>query len=262
MKHLKNQWTKLLAEQNKDLSDLDRLQELLGYRFEKINLLLEAITHKSCLVGDFSSLPWNERLEFLGDAVLSLAVSQKLWFLLDKESSEGVLSRNRSMLVNESSLAAIAKRIQLGDFIFLSKAEKQQDPEMKRDSLLADTLEAILGAIFLDAGFETACHVLAHLFGERLSAIETNQSKDFIDHKTMLQEIIQAKSQQTPKYVDIGASGPDHKRIFEVSVIVEGKSLGRGFGLSKKKASQKAAEDALSFILKGNNQHDQQIENI
>lgn len=237
--------------------NLNYLEKKLQYCFRNKQLLYEAMTHKSVLSADFKALPWNERLEFLGDAVLSLSVSSLLWRELDDQVDEGVLSRKRASLVSEASLASIAKEIMLGDCLLVSRSEKTDAPQnLIRDSLLADGLEALLGAIYLDADFNTVCLVIHKLLTNRLSE---DFEETYCDYKTQLQEIVQAKTRLTPSYEDVSAQGPDHNKTFKVAVTIKDKRIAVGSGSSKKRASQEAAKKAL---IKLQNQESEILVNV
>lgn len=227
-------------------------QARLGYTFKNPNLLFEALTHRTAVTEmttilsreNLLKLPWNERLEFLGDSVLGLSISNSLMIRAER-FSEGELSRIRSSLVNEKSLADIAKGLGLGKSIVLGKGEHSSGART-RASLLADALEAVFGGIFCDSGFEEADRVIGKLFEARLESdlyqlVQT-------DYKTILQEFTQERMKVTPHYNVVSANGPDHDKVFEVRVLIEDKEFGRGFGASKKRASQAAAKKALEQI--------------
>jgi len=221
--------------------DMKKLEETLGYKFENQKLLIEALTHKS------NKQPYdNERLEFLGDAVLDLVVGEYLFKKFSK-SAEGNLSKIRASLVNEDGFEKLARYINLGDYIFLSNAEENNGGREK-SSLLSNAFEAVMGAIYLEAGLKRVEEIAINL-------IETNH-KDisldslFRDYKTTLQELTQASFGLTPEYNVIASRGPDHKKEFEVAVVIEGKEYARAIGKSKKIAQQESAKIAID-ILKG-----------
>ncbi|MEN9835267.1 MAG: ribonuclease [Pseudomonadota bacterium] len=237
------------------------LQERAGHRFADLTLLYEALTHRSALMelsgagpqrgatsrrapilSSSPSLPWNERLEFLGDAVLGLAISQRLMEGGDK-LAEGDLSRLRAMLVNEENLADQARQLQLGKFLIMGKGTTQTGGR-NRDSLLADALEALIGAVFVDGGFAAADALVGRIFAGQLKGDLAQYKRS--DYKTQLQELTQAHNKQTPVYEVAQESGPDHAKVFEVRCLVSGQELGRGRGASKKRASQEAAKLAIS----------------
>ncbi len=224
---------------------LNVLEQKIGYRFSDRNLLLEAFTHKS-----FSNenpemaITCNERLEFLGDAVLDLVVGQRT-FLDYPGLQEGDLTRVRAELVREKSLSGIARRIDLGSCLMMGKGERRSGGESK-DSLLANALEALFGAVFLDSSYQTAQEVVERLFASEIRLAVNN---DFdTDYKTKLQELCQRVHHQTPVYVLIDESGPDHQRHYVVDVHLNEKAVGSGEGRSKKAAEQDAARKALSVM--------------
>lgn len=221
--------------------NLESLKARLGHCFADQSRLVEALTHRSYA----NELPGagamdNERLEFLGDAVLSLAISH---YLLrgHPDADEGALTQWRSELVNETRLAEVARGLHLGDHLFLGRGEARSGGSDKA-SLLADSLEALFGAIFLDAGYATAAKVIEQLFGP---CLEVAGSTVDGDHKTRLQELLQGRRQPRPHYRLALADGPDHQRHYEVEVLVADQVLGRGAGPSKKRAEQAAASQAL-----------------
>lgn len=244
-------YEKLWEANRKVYQRLDGLQERIGHRFKAPHLLFEALTHRSALTelgGDrtlYAGLPWNERLEFLGDSVLGLAITRRL-MESSEVHAEGELSRMRAALVNEESLAEVARRIGLGDCLLLGRGAEASGGR-GRDSLLADALEALIGAVFNDGGFPAADTVVGCLFsdsfGARLQALAQS------DFKTMLQEFTQERMRMTPRYDVVREFGPDHDKQFEVVVVLGEKELGRGVGASKKRASQVAAREAFDNLM-------------
>ncbi len=228
------------ADQNSRL-----LQDDLGYAFADDALLLEALCHKSYSnERPGKNVACNERLEFLGDAVLDLVVSRYL-FHRYPEAREGEMTRIRAEVVNEKGLARVARRLQLGRFLLLGRGEERSGGRDK-DSLLANALEALLGAVFCDGGFEPARGLIETLLAEVIS--EAAQRRQGIDHKTRLQEITQARHGRVPEYVLLGEEGPVHQREYTVEVRLADSPLGRGFGSTKKKAEQKAALAAIKNL--------------
>jgi ribonuclease-3 len=226
------------------MDDYSLLEQRLDYRFKSPDLLRTALTHKSFVNENPALLREdNERLEFLGDAVLDLAVGH---LLMDRfpVRSEGDLSKRRASIVNEQGLYEVAARLGLGDWLFLGRGEEQTGGR-KKPSLLADACEAVLAAVYLDGGFDAAFGVIKLLFEERLGAMEKAGGEDF---KTQLQEVVQAKLRQVPRYTVVGESGPDHEKVFEVAVLVGGQELARASGRSKKEAEQRAARLALDAL--------------
>ena len=237
-----------LSWQNSLSESLAAIEKATGYQFQKPELLFEALTHSSAAQEvqrkKKISLPWNERLEFLGDSILSLALSTHLT-LHPENFAEGNLSKIRAALVNEKSLAGIAKSIGLGQMLLFSVGEMRAEGH-KKISVLADAFEALLGAIYLDGGFEVAESVILGLFQPLLSGkLEDLIQEDF---KTRLQELTQRYCKQTPSYTLIGESGPDHNKVFSIEVSFKSVVLARAEGTNKKKASQNAARKALEFL--------------
>ena len=230
--------------------NIDKLQKSLAYTWNNRNLLLEALTHSS-YAGEVNrsykpedAIPCNERLEFLGDSVLSLVISEEL-VANENKFAEGELSRIRASLVNEKTLASISQEFELGSFIFMSSGETRAGGSSK-PSLLADALEALIGAIFIDAGFEAAQKVILSIFRSRLDKPLYQRISE--DYKTQLQELTQKKLRKRPDYLVTDIHGPDHAPCFEVSIDLANHFLGKGQGRSKKEASQKAAKEALGWL--------------
>ena len=222
--------------------DLSRLENSLGYTFRKKSRLKEALTHKSYAherAKEHSS--FNERVEFLGDAVLELIVSEYL-FNSYPDFTEADLSRIKAYAVQESTLAETAKYLDIGEYLLLGKGEEMTGGR-KKASLLADAFEAVLAAIYLDGGYKNARKfILDHI----TSKIDDLASTNFIfDFKTKLQEVAQAQFGVLPKYVIHKEEGPEHKKTFEVKVFIKDNFLGSGKGKTKKAAAQKAAEKGL-----------------
>ncbi len=221
------------------MKDYSYLEERLGYRFKNKQLIIEALTHKS-----YKKPYNNERLEFLGDAVLDLIVGEYL-FLKFPNSNEGILSKIRASLVNESGFALLARTINLGEYMYLSLAEENNNGRDK-PSLLSNAFEAIIGAIYLEAGLQKANDIAIKLLEECYPKIDLKSlSKDY---KTTLQELTQATHGVTPVYKLIGSSGPDHKKEFEIAVVLNEQEISRAKGKSKKDAQQKAAQIALEKL--------------
>ena len=196
----------------KDSNSLEDLEKGLGYRFADTNVLLTALTHSSW--ANEHGGTHNERLEFLGDAVLELAVSSRL-FALHPEAREGELTRMRSALVNESTLADVARALRLDERLRLARGEENQGGR-QRDALLSDAMEAVLGGVYLDGGFQEALKVVDRLYAPLWpTAPGRIKRKDF---KTRLQEVTQRISRGLPVYMQEDASGPEHARIFSVRV--------------------------------------------
>ncbi len=216
------------------------LEKRLGYVFRDRTWLAQALIHSSYAYEYPQVGPSNERLEFLGDAVLNLIISDFL-VTIYPEAHEGTLSRRRASLVNARHLAGIARRLELGTCLLLGRGEEQQSGRNK-PSMLADALEAVVAAVYLDGGYGSAREVVRALFQGSLNPQEGESSQDF---KTVLQEYAQKWLKVAPEYQLVQETGPAHARTFEVEVRVAGAPLGRGRGKSKKQASQEAAHQAL-----------------
>lgn len=219
-----------------------RLEGRLGYEFQNPGLLHNALTHSSS-VNEAHKKYWenNERLEFLGDAVLETIISDRLYRLLPREE-EGRLTRLRASIVCEESLAGIGQRLGIGQALILGRGEERSGGR-NRSSMIADGVEAVIGAVYLDGGFAQAQTVVLRLFS---SVIESAiQGKLYSDYKTALQERLQINGDIHIEYILDGEEGPDHDKIFHTSVAVDGVVLGSGSGRSKKEAEQNAAKAAM-----------------
>ncbi len=216
---------------------MKKLMAQIGYTFKDIRLLQTALTHPSFGAED------NQRLEFLGDAVLQFLMSDRLYSFYPKER-EGGLTHRRATLVCEAALSDIARRIDLGRCLKMDKGEELTGGREK-SSILADGVEALLAAVYLDGGMESAKRVF-----EGLWPTLENPPESTHDYKGALQEYLQAQGQKTPAYELIGQDGPPHDRVFTVAVLVGGQAIGRGVGKTKKQAEQEGAMEALG-LLKG-----------
>jgi ribonuclease-3 len=223
---------------------LAELQIRLGHSFRDENLLRLALTHPSVAHEANATLTHNQRLEFLGDSVLGLVLSREL-FEKFPTADEGALTKSRAKLVNAGSLAARARTLGLGAHLILSRGEENTGGR-ERASALADAFEALLGAIFLDGGFEAARAFVLREFAADFTALA--EGTDFQNPKGELQELLQARSPRAPEYEFISASGPDHDRVFECAVRHDGVKLARGTGKSKKAAESAAALEALKKL--------------
>ncbi|WP_297484212.1 ribonuclease III [Sulfurimonas sp.] len=221
--------------------NVETLEKDLGYEFEDKKLIIEALTHKS-----YKQPYDNERLEFLGDAVLDLVVGEYLYKKF-KNSDEGNLSKIRASLVNETGFDKLARALRLGDYILLSNAEENNGGREK-SSLLSNAFEAIMGAVYLEAGLEKVDEIAIGLIEKNYKEISLDSL--FRDFKTTLQELTQARFGITPEYKVLASRGPDHKKEFEVGVFIEGKEYARANGKSKKIAQQEAAQVAVSMLKK------------
>ncbi len=232
---------------NPDIHDLPLLEEKLGYIFQDRTLLITSLTHKS-FTNENPGLASenNERMEFIGDAVLSLIVSHYL-YKRHSELNEGSLSKIRANLVNENCLASVATKIGLGTYIFLGKGEEGTGGREKV-SLLSDVLEAVIGGIYLDRGMRFATQTVLSHFKDLIQ--EVVEHKHPFDFKTTFQEVCQERFGVLPEYHLTRTSGPDHNRLFVMELTVNSEVYGVGSGKNKKEAQQQAAMQALEKIKK------------
>ena len=231
--------------QNKP-ENLEGLQKALKISFNNPQILKNAFIHRSYLNEhkDFIESS-NERLEFLGDSVLSIVVSKFLYEELPK-SPEGELTQLRASLVRTETLAKLARKLSLGNYLFLSKGERDSGGVIN-NSILANTFEALVGAIYIDQGYEAAAHfIAANILKDWKSLARSAVS----DNKSRLQELLQRKFHKSPIYKLIKSWGPDHDRRFEVGAYLDDKELGKGAGKNKQSAAQNAAGDALTGLKK------------
>jgi ribonuclease-3 len=224
------------------MTDLSLLLQQLPENFRASPLWKAAFTHKSFHFENKDSLAHNERLEFLGDAALDLVVA-KILYLSFPEKDEGFLTKARAQLVNTGTLSEKAKDLQLEALLKIGRSEKNQENVLP-PRLLASTLEALLGAVYLELGEEKLTEIIKKIFEEELQS-EEKLSLRLEDWKSSLQEELQKEFQKTPTYKLVKAEGPDHQRKFFVQVIFEDQVLGEGEGLSRKQAEQMAAKQAL-----------------
>ncbi len=223
--------------------DLSILEEKIGYKFKNRKFLEIGVTHSSYANETKEKVTYNERQEFLGDAVLSIIVSDYIFENYTK-LPEGELTKLRASLVCEKSLCGFANEIELGSFLRLGHGEELMGGR-ERPSILADAFEAVLAAIYLDGGIEPATkHVLRFV----VKALEHVENAPFKDYKTALQEIIQRNPEERLTYALVGESGPDHDKRFEVDVMLNSNVIGHGIGKSKKAAEQIAAKEALELM--------------
>ncbi len=226
------------------MKDFVALEKQIGVKFRNHNLLKQAFVHRSYVNENKKySLGHNERLEFLGDAVLELAVTKYLY--LNYENPEGELTNWRAALVKGEMLAKISEKMGFEDYLFLSRGESRGS-RRARNLILANTFEAVLGAIYIDQGFD-----VSEEFVNKFLIIELPEILDketYIDAKTKLQEYFQDKDSVTPEYFLLEESGPDHKKYFKMGVRINGKEIGKGEGESKQSAEQDSAKNALKKI--------------
>ena len=225
---------------------LDRLQRALGYRFRDDSLLRRALTHRSAGPDN------NERLEFLGDGLLNLVMGEAV-FMRQPKSAEGDLSRLRVTLVREEALAVAARRIDLGEVMLLGSGELKSGG-FRRDSILADGLEALIGAVYLDSGFAEARQLCLHLFAPELEHLPDPATLK--DAKTRLQERLQAVSRPLPEYTVLSEDGPPHRRVFRVRCrLPDDGGESEGEGASRKIAEQQSAERMLQRLSTSGERH-------
>ena len=228
------------------MADLTKFQNRLGYTFRDIALLRMAVTHPSVAHEQGTAVQHNQRLEFLGDAVLQLILTLELYAKFPS-FGEGPLTKARAQLVNRRTLEDQARNISLGEYLVLSRGEEISGGR-ERQSALADAFEAVIGAIYLDGGLAAATQFILRVFTEVFGELKVIPNLD--NPKGELQEILQVQSPEPPQYALETISGPDHNRVFECSVRYQGRELGRGCGKSKKEAEGQAALNALARIRK------------
>ena len=221
------------------LTNIELLEKSLGYEFKDKKLITEALTHKS-----FKKPYDNERLEFLGDAVLDLIVGEYLYKKFSK-SAEGNLSKIRASLVNETGFDKLARYLDLGKYIFLSNAEENNGGREK-SSLLSNAFEAVMGAIYLESGLEIVNAIAIELIEKNHKEISLDSL--FSDYKTLLQELTQSLFGVTPEYEVVASRGPDHQKEFEIAVRIQGKEYAKAIGKSKKIAQQESAKIAIKML--------------
>ena len=238
---------KISSERKKSL---DEIQLNINYKFKDINLINTSLTHSSYAnESKMRIYENNERLEFLGDVVVNLVVSEYLYHRFS-ELPEGELTKKRATIVCESSLAFAARKIKLGEYLLLGKGEEATGGR-GRESILADTFEALTGAIYIDGGLTNTREFLLGMFEQEV-IYALSKGNLFIDYKTELQETLQKRTKSKIEYKVVKEVGPDHNKKFYMDVIVENKVIGSGMGRNKKEAEQMAAKQALDRIGKEN----------
>lgn len=226
---------------------IDTLQKVIHVKFKNKSLLMKAMTHRSYVNESGKNVCDNERLEYLGDSVLGLVVNEYLYKHFE-DYQEGMLAKIKSAVVSEASLSKIARKINLGSFILMGKGEEQSGGR-DRASILANTLEAVIGALFLDSGLKMARIFVLDIIRDEIDAI--NNLTYLRDPKTTLQEYVQKKYKERPIYEVIAERGPDHKKEFTVKLIINGQEIVTGEGPSKRKAEMNAAKTSLKRIEEG-----------
>lgn len=225
------------------MENIEKFEKIIGYTFKNKNLITQALSHSSYANEKKKPDGSNERLEFLGDSVLSIVVSSYLYEHLT-QVAEGELTRLRASLVCEKSLYIFAQQISLGEFLLLGKGEENTGGR-ERPSILADAFEAVIAAVYLDGGIEAASrHVLRFIPKD----IQHQKKPAFNDFKTILQEIVQKNPEEKVEYILVGEEGPDHNKRFVVEVCLNSNVIGKGKGKSKKEAEQLAAKEALELM--------------
>ncbi|MDR0408351.1 MAG: ribonuclease III [Campylobacteraceae bacterium] len=220
-------------------TSIKELEQRLGYKFKDAQLITQALTHRG-----YAKVKNNERLEFLGDAVLDLVVAEYLYMKFPSKF-EGELSKLRASLVNDKSFKNMALKLNLGSYILISVAEENNKGRDKA-SLLSNAFEALIGAIYLEGGIKNVKKVIITLLESVYPKIDMETL--FKDYKTLLQEFTQAHFGVTPEYVFLRSFGPDHKKEFEMAVTLKGKELSKARGNTKKEAEQSAAKEALEIL--------------
>lgn len=226
------------------INELTKFEELIGVKFKKLYILDAALTHSSYANEHPSTTQYNERLEFLGDSVLSMIVSEYLYKKY-QDKQEGKLSRIRASVVCEPSLSEMARKIMINKYISIGKGEELTGGRNK-DSLLADACEAVIAAIYIDSGYEAAKNFVLHFLKDKIETVSKDEI--FNDYKSKLQEHLQKRQDCLIKYNLLSESGPPHDKTFEIEVQIDGKSSGKGKGKSKKEAEQRAAKQALKNL--------------
>lgn len=225
------------------MPDFQKFAEKIKVEFNDINLLRQACTHRSFLNENKNAGEHNERLEFLGDAVLELVITSYLYRKYPQKN-EGELTAYRSALVNTHSLSRVAEALGVNEYILLSKGEAK-DTGRARAIILADSVEAIIGAIYIDKGYDAAANFISQNLLEVIDIDEIIEKKLWLDAKSRFQERAQEETGQTPSYKTMKETGPDHGKVFTLGVFIGDTQIATGSGLSKQEAEQKAAEKAL-----------------
>ncbi|MFQ5452786.1 MAG: ribonuclease III [Candidatus Zixiibacteriota bacterium] len=227
-----------------DKNRIEEIQNILGYHFHNPSFLLLALTHRSYHSPQANHNPSNERLEYLGDSVLGLVIADQLYHD-HPDSREGELTKIKAMLVNETTLSNIGKHIKLNKCIRLSSEEDKLGGR-ERPSIISDAFESVIGAVYLDGGFDAARDIVLRLIYLKKDIITSDENQK--NYKGELLELIQSQGGGMPRYDVVSETGPDHEKIFQVSVYVAKESIGNGSGYTKKEAEQKAAAKALDNL--------------
>ena len=227
------------------MNESDQIEERLGYRFQDRALLERALTHKSAALDPMDPRAHNEVLEFLGDAVLELAITDYLYRAWGETTSEGVLTRRRARLINSRVLAKVGERLEL--FRWIRARSETTAPDRFHRQLMADTLEALIGAIYLDSDFPTAGAWILRVMTPELQDLSRGRAV-WMDYRSLLQEYIQGETRRLPEFHVEDVSGPDHEKVFTLAVYYAGEKLGTGRGRTKKEAAQTASRSALTRL--------------
>lgn len=228
--------------------DYKELMGKIGYQFKNEDYLIQALTHRSYLnEGNKAKRINNEKLEFLGDAVVNLITTEYL-YTNGENKKEGELAKLKSKIVSEPVFSKIASDLELGEYLFLSNGEVSSGGRTRK-SILGDAFEALIGAIFKDSDYYNTKKIVMKYLEEKIKTLE--EIEGIGDYKTILQEIIQSKYREMPEYNLVRAMGPDHDKVFEISVSIKGEIKGIGIGKSKKEAEKNAAKKALEGIKNG-----------
>ena len=226
-------------------SNTDKLMKKINYKFKNEEYLKEALTHRSYANENSAFKNFdNEKLEFLGDAVLNLIATEYI-YSLGKGKKQAQPAKLKSQIISEPVFSSIASDIELGNYLYLSNGEISSGGR-KRKSILGDAFEALIGAIFKDSDYYTTKNVALGFILDKLEKLDNIEGTG--DYKTILQEVFQSKYKKIPEYELTGTKGPDHNKIFEVSVKHNNKTIGHGIGKSKTEAEKKAAKEALNYI--------------
>ncbi|RKY83449.1 ribonuclease III [candidate division KSB1 bacterium] len=237
--------TKATKVKGEVFAKYSELQQKLGYQFKSLDLLLEALTHRSCLSDPkHDSAITNERLEFLGDSVVGLVVSNYL-FATFPEKNEGELTEIKSLIVSRKILAKVARSLEIGKYIRLGMGEEKSGGR-ERNSIISNAVEALIGAVYVDGGYQQAGRVINKLLLSHVN--EFVKSELAKNYKSKLLEYSQSQGWGTPEYEICTETGPDHAKVFEAIVRVQGQKIGLGSGRSKKQAEQNAAREALETL--------------
>jgi ribonuclease-3 len=248
MSFWKNYFKNNKSSQKDNTKNIKAIQNIVGYSFRNPSLLVLALTHRSFNRVQDNNHPSNERLEYLGDSVLGLVIADRLYHD-HPEFREGRLTQLKAMLVNEITLADIGRQVGLNNYILLSPEEEKLGGR-NRNSIISDAFESIIGAVYLDGGFESASDMVLRLIYTRKESIITDDSQK--NYKGDLLELTQSRGEGLPHYEVDSETGPDHAKEFQISVYISNKKIGSGFGYSKKEAEQKAAAMALEELSKEN----------